>query len=154
MNQWSRVPVEVVDSHPWKHSRSGWMGLWATWSCWRCPYSLQGMWNNRLAGLVLRCQRGTCSDSYVKHRTVNKREWFDLNKELRLSHRSNRWLFKTQISCVTARVRWRPHSQKVLQLKNRGPLWAHTKLPTLRVCQTSEFHFWWHNMPRQELIDT
>jgi len=25
--------------HPWKHSRSGWMGLWATWSSWRCPYS-------------------------------------------------------------------------------------------------------------------
>ena len=29
--------------HPWKHSRSGWMGLWATWSSWRCPCSLQGV---------------------------------------------------------------------------------------------------------------
>ena len=30
--------------HPWKHSRSGWMGLWATWSGWRRPWSLQGGW--------------------------------------------------------------------------------------------------------------
>ena len=30
--------------HPWKHSRPGWTGLWATWSCWRCPCSLQGVW--------------------------------------------------------------------------------------------------------------
>ena len=30
--------------HAWKHSRSGWTGLWATWSGWRCPYSLQGSW--------------------------------------------------------------------------------------------------------------
>ena len=31
-------------SHPWKHSRPGWTGLWATWSSWRCPCSLQGHW--------------------------------------------------------------------------------------------------------------
>ena len=30
--------------HPWKHSRLGWTGLWATWSSWRCPCSLQGGW--------------------------------------------------------------------------------------------------------------
>ena len=30
--------------HPWKHSRSGWTGLWATCSSWRCPCSLQGGW--------------------------------------------------------------------------------------------------------------
>lgn len=31
-------------SHPWRHSRSGCVGLWATsWSC-RCCYSLQGSW--------------------------------------------------------------------------------------------------------------
>jgi len=29
---------------PWRHSRSGWMGLWATWSSSRWPYSLQGSW--------------------------------------------------------------------------------------------------------------
>jgi len=28
--------------HPWKHSRSGWMGLWATWSTWRCACPWQG----------------------------------------------------------------------------------------------------------------
>ena len=26
----------------WKHSRTGWTGLWATWSSWWCPCSLQG----------------------------------------------------------------------------------------------------------------
>ena len=31
-------------SHPWKHSRSGLMALWGTWSGWRCPCSLQGVW--------------------------------------------------------------------------------------------------------------
>ena len=30
--------------HSWKHSRSGWTGLWATWSGWRCPCLLQGGW--------------------------------------------------------------------------------------------------------------
>jgi len=30
--------------YPWKHSRPSWMGLWATWSSWRCPCSLQGIW--------------------------------------------------------------------------------------------------------------
>jgi len=26
------------------HSRLGWMRLWATWSSWRCPCSLQRGW--------------------------------------------------------------------------------------------------------------
>ena len=30
--------------HPWRHSRPGWTGLWATWSSWRCPCSLQRCW--------------------------------------------------------------------------------------------------------------
>ena len=30
--------------HHWTHSRSGWTGLWATWSTWRCPCSLQEGW--------------------------------------------------------------------------------------------------------------
>ena len=33
--------------HPWKHSRSGWTGLWTTWPRWRCPCSLQGHWTRR-----------------------------------------------------------------------------------------------------------
>ena len=37
-NAWSRK----TKTHPWKHSRPGWTGLWATWSSWRCPCSLQG----------------------------------------------------------------------------------------------------------------
>lgn len=28
----------------WTHPRSGWMGLWPTWSSRRCPCSLQGGW--------------------------------------------------------------------------------------------------------------
>ena len=30
--------------HPWRHSRSGWRGLWATRSSCRCPCSVQGSW--------------------------------------------------------------------------------------------------------------
>ena len=30
--------------HPWKNSRPGWTGLWATWSGWRYPCSLQEGW--------------------------------------------------------------------------------------------------------------
>jgi len=29
--------------HPWKHSSSGWMGLWATWSSGGCPCWLQDL---------------------------------------------------------------------------------------------------------------
>jgi len=36
-----RLPRAVMEA-PGKHSRPGWMGLWATWSSWRCPCSLQG----------------------------------------------------------------------------------------------------------------
>ena len=32
--------------HSWKHSRSGWTGLWANWSNWRSPHSLQGVWTS------------------------------------------------------------------------------------------------------------
>ena len=41
---WGKAEWVGVVSHPWKHSRSGWMGLWKTWLSWRCPYSLQGGW--------------------------------------------------------------------------------------------------------------
>jgi len=30
---------------PWKCSRPGWMGLWATWSSGRCPCLWYGGWN-------------------------------------------------------------------------------------------------------------
>ena len=40
---WHRLPIEVADTHPWKHSRSGWTGLWAAWSGWRRPCSWQGV---------------------------------------------------------------------------------------------------------------
>ena len=29
---------------PWRHSRSGWTGLWAPWLSCRCPWSLQESW--------------------------------------------------------------------------------------------------------------
>ena len=37
-------PERLLMPHPWKHSRSSWTGLWATWSSWRCPCLLQGGW--------------------------------------------------------------------------------------------------------------
>jgi len=37
VKHWKRLPSEAVDAPPWKHSRPGWMGLWATWSRGRCP---------------------------------------------------------------------------------------------------------------------
>jgi len=45
VKHWNRLPRDVADAHPWKCSRPGWMGLWATWSSWICPCSLQGGWN-------------------------------------------------------------------------------------------------------------
>jgi len=38
-----RLPREVVDGL-WGYSRSGWAGLWATFSSCRCLCSLQGSW--------------------------------------------------------------------------------------------------------------
>jgi len=33
---WNRLPKEVWKPHPWRHSRPGWMWLWAAWSAgWR-----------------------------------------------------------------------------------------------------------------------
>ena len=39
---WNGLPREVVDARPWRCSRPGWMGSWATWSSkwggwWPCP---------------------------------------------------------------------------------------------------------------------
>lgn len=50
LKYWHRLPREVIgDPHPWKHSSSGWMGLWATWSSGMCPciqqeIGLDGLW--------------------------------------------------------------------------------------------------------------
>ena len=30
VRHWNRLPSKVVDAPPWKHSKSGWMRLWAT----------------------------------------------------------------------------------------------------------------------------
>jgi len=38
-----KLPGEGEMPHPWRHSRSGWMGLWAIWSGWRCSCSWQGV---------------------------------------------------------------------------------------------------------------
>jgi len=32
VTHWNRLAKEVVDAPPWRHSRTGWMGLWAAWS--------------------------------------------------------------------------------------------------------------------------
>jgi len=44
VKHWTGWPERWWMPYPWKHSRSGWMGLWATWWCWRCPCSLWGLW--------------------------------------------------------------------------------------------------------------
>ena len=44
VKHWNRLPIEVVDAHPWRWSRSGCRELWATQSNCRCPYSLQRSW--------------------------------------------------------------------------------------------------------------
>ena len=38
-------PENLWMAHPWKCSRPGWMGLWATWSSGGCPCPWQGVWN-------------------------------------------------------------------------------------------------------------
>ena len=43
-NPGTGCPERALMPHPWKHSRSGWMRLWATWSDWRCPCSFQAGW--------------------------------------------------------------------------------------------------------------
>jgi len=37
-------PEKLWMPPPWKCSRPGWMGLWATWSSGRCPCPWQGGW--------------------------------------------------------------------------------------------------------------
>ena len=37
---WNVLPKRRWMACPWRHSRSGWMGLWATWYSCRCPHSL------------------------------------------------------------------------------------------------------------------
>ena len=32
VTHWNRLPKEVVDAPSWRHSRPGWMWLWAAWS--------------------------------------------------------------------------------------------------------------------------
>lgn len=53
---------EVGVPCPWKHSRPGWMGLWAPRSSWRCAGWLQKCWtfqvssNPNRSGMVLPSQ--------------------------------------------------------------------------------------------------
>ena len=37
-------PANQIQGKTLQHSRSGWTGLWATWSSWRWPCLLQGEW--------------------------------------------------------------------------------------------------------------
>ena len=43
VRQWNRLPSEVVNAS-WKHSRPGWMRLWATWYRGRCSLPIVGGW--------------------------------------------------------------------------------------------------------------
>ena len=45
-NTGTGFPVRWWMPWPWKYSRSGWTGLWATWSSWRCPCLLNGFWTS------------------------------------------------------------------------------------------------------------
>ena len=42
VEHWNRLPSDIAEAPP--HSRSSWIGLWAKWSSWRYPCSLQGGW--------------------------------------------------------------------------------------------------------------
>jgi len=53
---WERALMWVTP--PWRCSRPGWMGLWATWSSGRCPCPWQRGWN-RLISKV--CSNPNCS---------------------------------------------------------------------------------------------
>ena len=44
---WNRLPHQLWMSHFWKCSKSGWLGLWATWSRERCPFPWQRGWTSR-----------------------------------------------------------------------------------------------------------
>lgn len=41
-------PEKLWMPHPWKCSNHVWMGLWATWSSWRCPCPWQAGWNHMM----------------------------------------------------------------------------------------------------------
>jgi len=43
-NTGTDCPESQWRPHPLEHARPGWKALWAAWSNWRCPYSLQGGW--------------------------------------------------------------------------------------------------------------
>jgi len=36
VGHWNTCPGKLWMPHPWKSWRPHWMGLWATWSSWRC----------------------------------------------------------------------------------------------------------------------
>jgi len=39
--------MQYILQYCWKPSRPGWTGLWAAWSSWRYPCSLQGVWTSK-----------------------------------------------------------------------------------------------------------
>lgn len=45
VRHWNRLPREPVGAHHLNSSRSGWMGLWATWSTWEVSLLMIGNWN-------------------------------------------------------------------------------------------------------------
>lgn len=44
VKHWHRFPDWWWMSHPWKHQRSHWTGLWPTWCSWNCHCSVQEGW--------------------------------------------------------------------------------------------------------------
>jgi len=44
MKHWNRLPREAVEAPSLETFKADWTGLWATWSSWRWPWSLQGGW--------------------------------------------------------------------------------------------------------------
>lgn len=41
-------PEKMWMPHPWKGSKPGWMGLWASWFSGRCPYPWHGGWKEMI----------------------------------------------------------------------------------------------------------
>jgi len=44
-NHWTGCPEKLWMPHPWRNSRTGWIGLWAAWTGGWQPYPRQGSWN-------------------------------------------------------------------------------------------------------------
>lgn len=89
--------------HPWKHPRSGWIGLWAAWSSSGCPCSLQ-------AGCGLSaCETICCYKDekiYLRHTNLKHSSHFTEDKETVRIENVVRWWCKNMKKKHFAWIGW------------------------------------------------